>query len=184
MGGRSSHTVFTLSFQDQMLVLKKKSGRDPLFSELVLAVHQLLLEYEEEFGVPVLAHQRQHPYRFVRRIGQTGCTTVFLEEDTSDGFPNRRRVFHISMRGKTPDFQAFYPDFLDHLVGEGGLDVEPAGETWAYKPKKGLEIAGTTMKVVRPRLVEYEEGWTSPYSSPATAKTVPLEVCREAPSEE
>lgn len=177
--GPSDRTTFKLSVEDEHLALKKKSGRNPLLAEVLAAVHELLLAYEEEFGAPVEVYRRRDKYRFASREGQSGCRTLYIEYDNGDGFPIRRRVYHQAATGKLPDFRCFVYFFLDLMVGEGVLERSEGHYTpWTDLDKTRLG----DLKILKPRLLAYEEGWVSPWEAPPAS--VPLAVCREVPIEE
>ena len=178
-GRYSNRSTVVLTVEGDKIALEKKSGRNPLTVELCMFLNELLLAYEEEFGEPLTRPERTNRYRFVERIGSSGCVTRYIEEDKGDGFPSRHFIFHESGAGKVPDFTCNIYDLLDLLVGEGAFAIKSG----AYKPRINGEDCHNgnlgDLMVLKPRLLAYEEGWTSPWEDPPVA--VPLMVVREQP---
>ena len=173
-------TVFTISLENDWLRVVKKSGRDMFPSEINTAIGRLLQEYRAEFEVPLARYRRQHRYRFCYRTGQSGCQDTFIEVDKGDGFPERKFLFHESCYGKCSGFECFAYDFLDLCVAEGFLADEDGTYVYHQEQDAGADVE---MTIVKPRLLGYEHGWNTPWTSTPRG-AVPLEVCLEVPEPE
>ena len=175
----SDRTSFTIAVDDcDRLTVNKKSGRDMYAAEINTAFGKFLEEYEAEYGEKVTLYERTNRYRFCFRSGVSGCQDTYLEIDKGDGFPERKFMMHESCFGKSSGFACFVYDFLDLCVAGGFLKAEDGAYVY---PETEDTNSGCEMKVIKPRLVFYEEGWTSPWQRPDAV--VPLQVCREKPEE-
>lgn len=174
-----SKAVFILSVVGDYLKLILKAGRDPFAYEVNTALGRFLEEYEAEYG-PVERYQRSHPYRFAFSQGMSGRQDTFIEIDNGDGYPTRHHLMHESCYGKASDMGGFVYDYLDLCVVGGFFEIKDGCYRYIREEDKAADAV--EMKVVKPRLTEYEEGWTSPYGYPKDV--VYLKVCREAPEPE
>ena len=171
----SDRTSFIISVEGNFLYVKGKTGRDMFAHEINTAFGRFLEEYEKEFGEKVEVIERRHPYRFCYRQGSSGCQDTFIEINKGDGFPERKFLMHQSCFGKCSGFSCFVEDFLDLCVAGGFFSVEDGSY---HYPGEDIEYE---MEVYRPRLVEYEDGWTNPWERPT--EVVRLKICREVPEE-
>lgn len=175
----SKRTSFVISVEGDYLTVRGKSGRDMYTAEVNTAFGRFLQEYEEEFGEKIALYERKNRYRFCYREGSSGCQDTFIEIDKGDGFPDRKFIMHESCFGKTAGFSCFVYDFLDLCVAGEFLAVED-GE-YVYHEEEDAN-SGLVTKIVRPRLLEYEDGWTEPWERPSGV--VQMEICRYAPEPE
>ena len=170
----SRRTSFIISVENNELTVKVKSGRDPFVEEVNTAFGRFLQAYEAEFGEKVALYERTHRYRFCYRQGMSGCQDTFIEFDRGDGFPERKFLMHESCFGKCADLRCFVYDFLDICVVGGFLSIEDG----CYTYSEGEDAnADCNMQIISPRLVEAEEGWSSPWEKPE--EVVYLNVVRE-----
>lgn len=174
----SNKTSFVISVEDDELSVKIKSGRDMYANEINTAFGRFLKEYEAEFGEKVALYERKHRYRFCFRQGSSGCQDTYIEVDKGDGFPSRKFMMHESCFGKCGGFSCFVYDFLDMCLAGKFLTVEDGYYIYHEENDASSELE---MQVVKPRLIEYEEGWTSPWEKPE--KVVYLNVVREEPKD-
>lgn len=174
----STRTSFVISVEDDELSIKVKSGRDMYVSEINTAFGRFLKEYEAEFGEKVALYERHNRYRFCFREGSSGCQDTFIEVDRGDGFPVRKFMMHESCFGKSCGFDCFVYDFLDLCVASEFLVVEDGFYTYHEDEDANSELK---MQVIKPRLIEYEEGWTSPWERPEGV--VYLRTVRERPED-
>ena len=166
---------FVISVESDELSIKKKGGRDMYVSEINTAFKRFLKEYESEFGEKIALYERQNHYRFCFRQGSSNCKDTYIEIDKmDDGFPIRKFIMHESCCGKNGGFGCFVYDFLDLCVASKFLLTENG--FYAYPDDSELE-----MEVIKPRLIEYEEGWTSPWEKPE--EVVYLRTVREKPDD-
>lgn len=172
-------TSFVMSVDHNTLSVTKKSGRDMYPEEINTAFGRFLKEYEQEFGERVALYERTHPYRFCFRTGISGCQDTYIEVNSGDGFPQRKFMLHMSCFGKCEGFRVFIYDFLDLCVAERFLSVDDGFYAYCEDDDANSDCE---MQTIKPRLVSYEEGWTSPWQRPE--KVVPLRVCREVPDAE
>lgn len=170
----ASKTVFVLSVVGNYLRLILKAGRDPFAYEVNSALGRLLEEYEAEYG-PVERHQRSHPYRFTFSQGMSGRQDTFIEIDNGDGYPTRHHLMHESCYGKASDIGGFVYDYLDLCVVGNFFEIKDG--CYRYIREEDEAADTVEMRVVKPRFVEYEEGWVSPSDYPEGV--VYLRVCRE-----
>lgn len=174
----STRTSFVISVENDELSVKGKSGRDMYASEINTAFGRFLKEYEAEFGEKVALYERHNRYRFCYRQGSSGCQDTYIEIDMDDGFPVRKLMMHESCFGKNGGFDCFVYDFLDLCVASRFLDVEDGFYTYLEDEDANSELE---MQVIKPRLIEYEKGWTSPWEKPEGV--VYLSVVREKPED-
>lgn len=175
----STKTVFVLSVVGDYLRLILKAGRDPFAYEVNSALGRFLEEYEAENG-PVERYQRSHPYRFVYSAGMSGRQDTFIEVDNGDGYPTRHHLMHESCYGKASDMRGFVYDLLDFCVVGNFFEIKDGCYRYIREEDKAADAV--EMKVVKPRLTEYEEGWAN--SSDYPDDVVYLKVCRETPEPE
>ena len=169
-------TSFIVEVRCDQLTVTKKSGRDMYPEEINTAIGRFLKEYESVFGEKIAIFKRTHPYRFCFKTGVSGCQDTYIEVDTGDGFPTRKRICRQSCFGKSGGFHCFAYDFLDLCVADGFLVVKDGFYT--YEEEEDFNST-SSMQMIKPRLLEYEEGWAQPFERPS--KVVPLRVCREIP---
>lgn len=174
----STRTSFVISVENDELSVKGKSGRDMYVSEINTAFGRFLKEYEAEFGEKVALYERRNRYRFCFRQGSSGCQDTYIEIDMGDGFPVRKFMMHESCLGKNGGFSCFVYDFLDLCVASKFLVAEDGFYTYSEDKDANSELE---MKVIKPRLIEYEEGWTSPWEKPEGV--VYLRTVREKPKD-
>ena len=174
----STRTSFVISVKNDELSVKRKSGRDMYTAEINTAFGRFLKEYEAEFGEKVALYERRNRYRFCFRQGSSGCQDTYIEIDMGDGFPVRKFMMHESCFGKSGGFGCFVYDFLDLCVAAGFFVVEDG--FYAY-PEDEDANSGLEMRVIKPRLIEYEEGWTSPWEK--SEGVVYLRTVREKPED-
>lgn len=173
----STRTTFVLKVENDYLSMVVKSGRDPFTEEINTAFGRFIQAYEQENG-KVEIFQRVNPYRFTYRQGSSGCQTTFIEVDKGDGYPMRKRLLDRSCFGKCGSMCLFVYDFLDLCVTEEFFKVEDGAYAYAEDGDEfGKEVE---MKMVRPRLTQYEEGWAQPGEFPSTVVSI-HNVVREAP---
>lgn len=170
---------FVISVENDKLSIKGKSGRDMYASEINTAFGRFLKEYEAEFGEKVALYERRNRYRFCFRQGSSGCQDTYIEiDDMDDGFPIRKFIMHESCFGKNGGFGCFVYDFLDLCVASKFLIVENGFYVYPEDEDANSELE---MEVIKPRLIEYEEGWTSPWERPEGV--VYLKTVREKPDD-
>ena len=174
----STRTSFVVSIKNDQLCVSVKSGRDPFTHEINTAIGRILKEYEAEYGERVALYERQNRYRFCFRQGSSGCQDTYIEIDVGDGFPTRKHLLHESCFGKCGGFSVFVYDFLDLSIGANFLIVEDG--CYVY-PESEDANSGIEMEVVRPRLLEFEEGWTFPWNR--AKEVVYLKTVREKPND-
>lgn len=128
---------------------------------------------------PLRKYERENRYRFCYREGTSGCQDTYIEYEEIPGFPKRKHLLHQSMYGKCQGFKVFIFDYLDLAVAAGFISLKNG----CYAVPEGADSApeGATVKVVKPRYLDKEEGWTSPSEIPK--EVVYLKVCREEASE-
>ena len=175
----SDRTSFVISVNYDALDVTIKSGRDAFASEINTAFGLFLEEYEAEFGEKIPVYERESRYRFCYRQGSSGCQDTFIEIDRGDGFPDRKFLMHESCYGKSAGIHCFVYDFLDLCVAGGFFTVEDG--CYKYPKESDAAASDCNMKVFRPRLLKYEEGWTNPGERPSGV--VYLRTCREVPAE-
>lgn len=176
----STKTSFIIAVEDDELKVTCISGRDMYAAEINTAFGRFLLEYQKEVGKKVETYRRTNRYRFAYRQGSSGCQDTFIEIDKGDGFPQRRFLMHQSCFGKNGGFKAFVYDFLDLCVASGFLVIEDG--CYVYHEEEDAYAADLHTRIVKPRLVEYEEGWSEPWARPT--EVVYLRTCREAPEKD
>lgn len=174
---RCTKTSFVIAVKEDVLEVKKKSGRDMLFEEVLAAFTRFMEEYEANFGQKIKIFIRGQYYRFVRRTGTSGCVDYFIEIDKGDGFPERRHLLRVSCFDKTSGFKCAVMDFLDFLAARGEIGADN-GFYIPYRLEQSA-LAEVEMKVVKPRLTAFESGWTAPWNMPVGI--YPLRVCYEEP---
>lgn len=174
----STRTSFVISVENDGLSVKGKSGRDMYASEINTAFGRFLKEYEAEFGEKVALYERRNRYRFCFREGSSGCQDTYIEIDMGDGFPVRKFMMHESCYGKNGGFGCFVYDFLDLCIASKFLIVEDGFYVYPEDEDANSELE---MQVIKPRLIEYEEGWTSPWERPEGV--VYLRTVREKPED-
>ena len=174
----STRTSFVISVENDELSVKGKSGRDMYASEINTAFGRFLKEYEAEFGEKVALYERRNRYRFCFRQGSSGCQDTYIEIDMGDGFPVRKFMMHESCFGKNGGFGCFVYDFLDLCVASKFLVAEDGFYAYPEDEDANTEFE---MQVIKPRLIEYEEGWTSPWEKPEAI--VYLRTVREKPED-
>lgn len=172
----STRTSFVISVENDELSVKGKSGRDMYASEINTAFGRFLKEYEAEFGEKIALYERRNRYRFCFRQGSSGCQDTYVEIDKGDGFPERKFIMHESCFGKCGGFGCFVYDFLDMCLAGGFLRTD---DGFYVYPEEDDANSGLEMQVIKPRLTEYEEGWTFPWEKPE--KVVYLRTVRERP---
>ena len=175
----STKTSFIISIENDELNVKWKSGRDMFASEINTAFGRLLQAYEAEFGEKIALFERKNCYRFCYRQGSSGCQDTYIEVDKGDGFPERKFLMHESCFGKCDGIRCFVYDFLDLCLAGHFLKVENG---FYIYPEEEDANSGLKMKLIKPRLTEYEEGWTSSWEKPEAV--VYLKTVRERPGEE
>ncbi|MBQ7040620.1 hypothetical protein IJN73_00945 [Candidatus Saccharibacteria bacterium] len=175
----SDRTSFIISVEDDELKVLVKKGRDPYAYEINTAFGRFLKEYERENG-KVERYKRSRSYRFCFRNGSSGCQDTFIEIDVGDGFPERKFLMHKSMYRKCGGFHCFIYDFLDLCVAEGFFSIVDG--FYAYNQEEDARAEEIDMQVIKPRLLEYEEGWMNPWRVPDDV--VYLKVCRKEPETE
>lgn len=175
----STKTSFMIEVDGEVLIVKWKSGRDMYPHEINTAFGRFLKEYEAEFGERVALYERLNRYRFCFRQGSSGCQDTYIEIDKGDGFPERKFLMHESCFGKCSGFRCFVYDFLDLCLAGGFFKAEDGFYTYSEADD---ENASCEMQIIKPRIIEFEEGWTSPLEKPD--KVVPLIVVRERPMAE
>lgn len=159
----STRTTFVLSVEDNVLTMKVKSGRNPFTNEINTAFGLFLQEYAQEYG-QLSTYKRTNPYRFVYQQGLSGRQTTYIELDTGDGFPKRKRLLDMSCFGKVWSMSLFVYDFTDLCVACKFFRVEDGKYVYDQSHDKiGKEI---DMTVIRPRYIEHEDGWTQPGNYP------------------
>ncbi len=174
----STRTTFTLTVKDNLLSMMVRSGRNPFMAEINTAFGSFIRDYERENG-KVEIFRRVNPYRFIYRRGSSGCQTIFIEIDKGDGYPSRRRLLDQSCYGKCGSMCLFVYDLLDLCVASGSFTVENGAYSYAEdRDELGKEL---DMKVVGPRLTQYEEGWAQPGEFPSVVSI--HDVVRIAPEE-
>lgn len=172
---------FVISVENDELSIKKKSGRDMYVSEINNAFGRFLKEYQSEFGEKIALYERRNRYRFCFRQGSSGCQDTYIEiDDMDDGFPIRKFIMHESCCGKNGGFGCFVYDFLDLCVASELLITKDGFYAYPEDEDANSE-SGLEMEVIKPRLIEYEEGWTSPWEKPEGV--VYLRTVREKPDD-
>lgn len=175
----STRTTFVLSVQDDYLSMVVKSGRNPFTEEVNTAFGRFIRDYEAENG-KLETFKRVYPYRFVCREGSSGCQTTYIEIDTGDGYPSRKRLLDQSCFGKCGGICVFVYDMLDLCVTSGFFTVEDGTYVYAEdRDEFGKEVA---MSTICPRLTQYEEGWAQPGEFPSTVMGI-HDVVRTAPED-
>lgn len=175
----STRTSFVIAVKADVLTVRWKSGRDMFAKEINTAFGRFLKEYEAEYGDKVPTYERRCRYRFCFRQGSSGCQDTYIEIDKGDGFPERKFLMHQSCYDKCPAFRCFVYDFLDLCIAGGFLKAE--GGFYTY-PEADDGNADCEMQVIKPRMTQYEEGWTQPWRE--SDGVVPLIVVREEPKAE
>lgn len=173
----STRTSFVISVKDDKLTVAVKSGRDMYTSEINTAFGRFLKEYEAEFGEKIALYERRNRYRFCYREGSSGCQDTYIEIDTGDGFPVRKFIMHESCFGKNGGFDCYVYDFLDLCVASASNFLTIEDGFYAYQDEDAN--SEVEMQVIKPRLTDYEEGWTSPWERPEGI--VYLRTVREKP---
>lgn len=174
----STRTSFVISVENDMLSVVCKSGRDMYAGEINTAFGRFLKEYEAEFVEKVALYERHNRYRFCYRQGSSGCQDTYIETDMGDGFPVRKFMMHESCFGKNGGFSCFVYDFLDLCVACKFFVAEDGFYAYPEEEDNNSELE---MQVIKPRLVEYEEGWTNPWEKPEGV--VYLRTVREKPED-
>jgi hypothetical protein len=175
----STRTTFTLTVENDYLSMVVKDGRDPFTEEINTAFGHFIQDYEQENG-KVELFQRVNPYRFTYRQGSSGCQTTFIEIDKGDGYPSRKRLLDQSCFGKCGSMCLFVYDFLDLCVADGFFTVGDG--TYVYAAEEDEFGKELEMQVIRPRLTQYEDGWTQPGEIPDAIVSV-HDIVREVPVE-
>ncbi len=175
----STRTSFIISVEADELRVSWKSGRDMFAYEINTALGRFLKEYEAEYGEKVALYERRNPYRFCYRQGSSGCQDTYIEIDKGDGFPERKFLMHESCFGKCCGLKVFVYDFLDLCLAGHFLKAEDGFYTYTEADDGNADCE---MQVIKPRMVELEEGWTSPYVK--SESVVYLRTVREKPTEE
>lgn len=180
-GANSSRSGFIINVSgNDMLTVTSKFGCAPTTGEVNTALGRFLTEYEVKHGA-IEKYKRTNRYRFAFYSGPTGCQDTYIETDTGDGFPSRKRICHMSMYGKVnEDIKCFIYDFLDMCVAEGFLTIKDGCYHYDASTDANAEMVA---KCIKPRLVHEESGWVNPDSG-ELPKVVPLAIAREAGVEE
>ena len=170
----SDQTSFIISVENDTLSIKWKSGRNMFAHEINTAFGWFIQEYEKEFG-KIAVYKRRRAYRFCYRQGSSGCQDTFIEIDKGDGFPERKFIMHETCFGKSAGFTCFVYDFLDLCVAAEFFGIEE--DSYSYSQ----EEIDYEMTSVKPRLTQYENGWTRPWKH--STEIVYLTTCREKPED-
>ncbi len=176
----STKTSFVFLVKNDWLSVQKKSGRNMFVNEIITALYHFLKEYEAEFGEKITVCERSDYYRFCMDKGYSGCRDYFIETDSGDGYPNKEHLLHVSSYGKVAGFECFFHDFADLCVAAKKLFVE---EDYYVCPREEGSDSAVEMDIVKPRMTEYEVGWSSPWARPDTITGIE-DVVREKPNNE
>lgn len=175
----ANKTGFIIAVRDGEFSVYKKFGRDMYTQEINTAFGKFLQEYEAEFGEKIAVGKRTCRYRFCYHEGMSGAQDTYIEYDDGDGFPRRKHITHMSCFGKSDGLRCYFYDFADLCVTERFLKIEDGCYIYDEENDANSE---QEFKIIKPRLLWYEEGWVSPYERPT--EVVPLKVCREVPAED
>ncbi len=173
----SCRSVVRVELSGSYVSLSVKSGRNPMLSELPAVLGLLLKEYEKENG-SLMEYERKRDYRFCYVRGFSGCADYYIETRSGDGFPERKHLLAKSCFDKVGRVSGFVYDFLDLAISAGCAFEKRDGHYFFDRSKDEFLANGGTITCIKPRLYEYEEGWTCPRD---IAPIVPLLVCRKAP---
>ena len=175
----STRTTFVLKIESNILEMYVKGGRNPFVQEVNTAFGLLLKEYETEFGEKVETYHRRCRYRFCFTEGMSGCQDTYIEYDKNgDGFPTRSHMLHESCFSKASNVKCFVYDFLDLCVAIGFISSEDG--CYIYDPENDAN-SDMHVSIIKPRLLDLEDGWTSPYDH--ASQIVYLKTVRERPEE-
>lgn len=165
-------TGFVISVKNQIIFIVRQTGRAMNIAEIKAAMERFLYEYEKEFGEAVAVKRRSLRYRYCyEEKGES--INIYKELDTGDGFPIRKLIMQEGSQGECSGLDCGVYDFLDLLTMVGPLYV--SNGCYAYSLQD--EYASINMRVVKPRLLQYEPGWTDP--DEIQAELVPYKITRE-----
>lgn len=169
-GKRGPKTVstFVISTNDDWLTIRKESGRDMYMSEIKTALGLFIQAYRKEIMAEIAHVERDGRYRIVYSTGAHGESNVFIEIDSGNGYPSRRKIYHVSSLGKCGFISCPIYDLADLCVAEGIFEIKDGCYTYSDDTKNII--------MIEPRITECEEGWVDPQDIPTSA--VPLRVYR------
>ncbi len=166
----STRTMFLVNLdRNNQLEVVPYAGRHPFTEEVNAAIAVFLKE-----AGPLKRYVRRYKYRFCYKTGMSGCQDTYIEYEKVKGFPTRKFLCHQTAYGKTEGFKVFLYDFLDLAVTAGFLKVKDNEYT---VPEGADKLEGASIRVIRPRNTEKEDGWS--YSCEYPKEIVPLSICRE-----
>lgn len=178
-GIKPAETAFVIEVKYDRMRLTHTSGRNPYTSELNAATDRFLKEYETEFGKKIAVYKRHNRYRFYQKVNKPGYSysgkDYYIEIDTGNGFPTNSFLFHKSYFGECSDFECFVYDFLDFYVVSDFLAIKD--DSYVCTEKSEVDYK---MQVFKPRLSEYEDGWTAPEERPE--RIVLFNACYDKPA--
>lgn len=166
-------TSFIISVKNQIIFIVRQTGRAMNIAEIKAGMERFLYEYEKEFGEAVAVKRRSLRYRYCYEEITDGVN-IYKELDTGDGFPIRKLIMQEGSKGECGGLDCGVYDFLDLLTMVGPLHI--SNGCYAYSLQD--EYASINMRVVRPRLLQYEPGWTDP--DELQAKLVRYNITRES----
>lgn len=160
---------------DATLSVTQKFGCAPTTDELNTVMGRFIGLYEQKFG-PIAEYPRTGWYRFVYKSGISGCQDTFIESATDDGFPDRKKVCHMSMCNKINEgIRCFLFDFLDLCVAAEFMTVKNGAYHYDSDHDQNRDLVTS---IYKPRDLDKEGGWV--YQRTGLPGIVPIaDITRE-----